>query len=54
MTIETKFDPRMQANSWMFSHANGPVKTHSVKVLEDPNAKKEPAAKNASVTRKKK
>lgn len=49
--IRTPYDPKMNANQWMFSHANGTVKTHPVKVLEDPNAKKEPATKNASSTR---
>lgn|SRR5262245_52899614 len=46
--IRTPYDSKMNANQWMFSHANGTVKTHPVKVLEDPSAKKEPAAKNAS------
>jgi hypothetical protein len=46
--IRTPYDSKMNANQWMFSHANGAVKTHQVKTLVDPNAKKEPAAKNAS------
>jgi hypothetical protein len=50
--IETPYDSKMNANQWMFSHANGTVKTHSVKSLDDPAAKKEPAAKNASTKKK--
>ena len=49
--IRTPRDPRMASNSWNFSHANGAVKTHKVAKLEDPNAKKEPAAKAASATK---
>jgi hypothetical protein len=53
--IQTPYDAKMNANSWNFSHANGPVKPHQVKALDDPNApKKEPAAKNASTSAKKK
>jgi len=53
--IQTPYDPKMNANSWNFSHANGPVKPHQVKALDDPNAatKKEPAAKTASASKKK-
>jgi len=52
--IQTPYDPKMNANSWNFSHANGPVKPHQVKALDDPNAatKKEPAAKTASAKKK--
>ena len=50
--IQTPYDPKMNANSWNFSHANGPVKPHQVKTLDDPNAPKEPAAKNASAKKK--
>jgi hypothetical protein len=51
--IQTPYDPKMNANSWNFSHANGQVKPHQVKSLDDPNApKKEPAAKNASAKKK--
>jgi hypothetical protein len=51
--IQTPYDPKMNANSWNFSHANGAVKPHQVKSLEDPNApKKEPAAKNTSAKKK--
>ena len=43
--IQTPYNAKMSSNQYMFSHANGSVKPHSVKVLEDPNApKKEPAA----------
>ena len=51
--IQTPYNAKMTSNQYMFSHANGSVKPHSVKVLEDPNApKKEPAAKNASARKK--
>jgi hypothetical protein len=51
--IQTPYDAKMNANSWNFSHANGAVKPHQVKSLDDPNApKKEPAAKNASAKKK--
>ena len=51
--IQTPYNAKMSSNQYMFSHANGSVKPHSVKVLEDPNApKKEPAAKNASAKKK--
>jgi len=52
--IQTPYDPKMNANSWNFSHANGPVKPHQVKALDDPNAatKKEPAAKTVSAKKK--
>ena len=52
--IQTPYDAKMNANSWNFSHANGPVKPHQVKALDDPNAatKKEPAAKTASAKKK--
>jgi len=52
--IRTPRDSKMTSNSWNFSHANGTVKTHRVAKLEDPNAKKEPAAKRASAAKKKK
>ncbi len=51
--IETPYDPKMNANQYMFSHANGTVKTHSVKAFDDAGTKKEPAAKNASAQKKK-
>jgi hypothetical protein len=46
--IETPYNPKMRANSWVFTHANGDVKPHKVKSLDVP---KEPAAKNASDTK---
>jgi hypothetical protein len=46
--IRTPYDPKMNANNWNFSHANGTVKTHLVKSLDVP---KEPAAKAASTTK---
>jgi len=51
--IETPYDPKMSGNQYMFSHANGSVKPHLVKAFDDPGAKKEPAAKNASAMKKK-
>jgi hypothetical protein len=52
--IQTPYDPKMNANSWNFSHANGAVKPHQVKTLDDPNGstKKEPAAKTVSAKKK--
>jgi hypothetical protein len=47
--IRTPYDPKMSANNWNFSHANGTVKTHLVKSLDAP---KEPAAKAASNKKK--
>ena len=49
--IRTPYDPKMNSNNWNFLHANGTVKTHKVVKLEEPNAKKEPAAKAASATK---
>ncbi len=51
ITIETPFNAKMASNNYVFSHANGQVKPHAVKSLEDPNAKpatKPPAAKKKS------
>ena len=45
--IETPYNAKMQANQYMFSHANGTVKTHAVKSLDG----KEPAAKTASTSK---
>ena len=50
--IRTPIDPKMAQNNWSFVHANGTVKTHRVAKLDDPTAKKEPAAKTASNKRK--
>ncbi len=47
--IRTPYDPKMNANNWNFSHANGTVKTHLVKSLDVP---KEPAAKAAPKKKK--
>jgi hypothetical protein len=46
--IETPYNQKMQANQYMFSHANGTVKTHAVKSLDGAT---EPAAKNASASK---
>jgi hypothetical protein len=49
--IQTAYNAKMNANNWNFSHANGQVKPHLVKSLDDANAKREPAAKTASATK---
>jgi hypothetical protein len=49
--IVTPFNDKMNANSWNFVHANGTVKPHLVKAFDEP---KEPAAKTAADTKKKK
>jgi hypothetical protein len=47
--IETPYDPKMSANNYNFTHANGTVKPHRVDKLTAPGeAAKEPAAKPAS------
>lgn len=50
--IETAFNPGMKSNNWNFTHANGEVKPKKVSKLEGDDVK-EPAAKNASATKKK-
>ena len=53
--ISTPFNDKMNANSWNFVHANGNVKPKLVKALDAPPAAgKEPAAKPATTTTKKK
>jgi hypothetical protein len=52
LKIETPFNAGMKSNNWNFSHANGDVKAKKVAKLEDADTK-EPAAKNASATKKK-
>jgi hypothetical protein len=48
MRIETGWNPKMKANNWNFSHANGTVpKPKRVDKLDGGDAK-EPAAKNAA------
>jgi hypothetical protein len=47
--IETPFNPKMKANNYNFSHANGTVKVHNVAKLTAAG-EKEPAAKPASTT----
>jgi|SRR5712671_858917 len=46
--IETPFNPKMSANNYNFTHANGTVKPHRVDKLAAPGDAKEPAAKPAS------
>ena len=51
--IETPYNTAAKQNMLNFSHANGEVKPKMVKSFDDPAAaKKEPAAKNASVKKK--
>jgi hypothetical protein len=55
--IRTPYDPKMNSNSWVFTHANGSVKPHKVPSLDDPKnakdtTKKEPAAKPAVAKKK--
>ena len=53
VTIETPFNPKMKANNYNFSHANGTIKPHKVAKLAAPgDAAKEPAAKPAAAKKK--
>ena len=52
LKIETPFNAGMKSNNWNFSHANGDVKAKKVAKIDDVDTK-EPAAKNASATKKK-
>ena len=45
ITIETPFNPKMKANNYNFSHANGTIKPHAVAKMGDD---KEPATKPAA------
>jgi hypothetical protein len=51
LEVRTPTNPNFQVQMFMFTHANGTVKPHLVKSLDSPDAKKEPAAKNASATK---
>jgi hypothetical protein len=52
--IETPFNPKMKANNYNFTHANGTIKPHKVaKLVPAGEAAKEPAAKPATATKKK-
>jgi hypothetical protein len=56
LEIRTPTNPKMATSMLQFTHANGSVKPHAVKSLDAPGDakdKKEPAAKNASATKKK-
>jgi hypothetical protein len=57
ITIETPYKPQMNSNSWIFTHANGTVKTQKVPKLDAPattaGAGKEPAAKGKPEATKK-
>jgi hypothetical protein len=50
--IETPFNPKMKANNYNFTHANGTIKPHNVKSLSA-GGDKEPAAKPAAAKKKK-
>jgi len=51
ITIETPYNPKMSANQWVFSHANGTVpKPKRVDKLTGADSK-EPAAKTASASK---
>ncbi len=50
--VRTPTNPNFNVQMLMFAHANGTVKPHLVKTLDDASAK-EPAAKTASATKKK-
>jgi hypothetical protein len=53
LTIETPFNPKMKANNYNFSHANGTIKPHKVAKLAAPgDAAKEPADKPAAAQKK--
>jgi len=49
--IETPYNPKMKANNYNFTHANGTVKPHNVAKLT-PAGEKEPAAKPAAAKKK--
>ena len=53
ITIETPYNTKMNANSWNFSHANGPVKPHKVKSFDEPKEAAAPAKAPAKTTKKK-
>jgi len=53
MRIESGYNPKMKSNNYNFSHPNGTVKPKQVAKLEGADTK-EPAAKNATATKKKK
>ena len=48
--IETPFNPKMKANNYNFTHANGTIKPHAVPKLTA-GGDKEPAAKPAAATK---
>ena len=51
--IETPYNPKMKANNYNFSHANGTIKPHKVaKLTAAGDAAKEPAAKPAAAKKK--
>lgn len=55
LEIKTPVNPKMSQSMLQFTHANGTIKPHAVKALDAPatTTSKEPAAKNASATKKK-
>jgi len=51
--VRTPTNPNFNVQMFMFGHANGTVKPHLVKSLDEAGGKKEPAAKTASARKKK-
>ena len=49
--IETPYNPKMKANNYNFTHANGTIKPHAVPKLTA-SGEKEPAAKPAAAKKK--
>jgi len=52
IVIETPFNPKMKANNYNFTHANGTVKPHKVTKIDGP-ADAAPAAKTKTAAKKK-
>jgi len=50
--IETPYNPKMKANNYNFTHANGTIKPHNVPKLVAAGDSKEPAAKPAAAKKK--
>ncbi len=52
--VQTPYSPKMKANQWKFSHANGDIKPNKVaKVVAEGEAASEPTAKTAAAKAKK-
>lgn len=51
--IQTPYDPKMASNNFNFTHANGTVKPHQTKSLDEPkDAAKEPTTKPGTAAKK--